>query len=812
MAGSKILSAAATIAAARRDADVILLVEVALTSPSAKTLYFSDAFRTEIGHEYLPFVLGFGTVDEAQNDGDVGGRVTTATLRLQNSKTIEGKTRLSSLIRTAGNTSGTYEFTFAKVTVSELLVSGAAAGDEVVLGVFYLEDNPDINEEFIDFRMSDAALLLEDKMLIRRLTNDDFPLADPDDVGQDIPVAISGGLLKDIPCLGAVTGWVSSSTADITATAPGVGGWLTVSDDRAPSSAIGQFDDEQIEWDQKRTKPDAPNLGVPQVRIKRRGIPRTGVLVTVSKATAHKAGAALFQIRSGVRAYGYLVCENVGAYRLLAGSITNVRVANVLQVDSGANANVTIDYAYAFPNLPGRTFVVIWFKAVPVLKKQVVVAIEDKLTVGDNIAVTAANGTTLTRLATNLPTTVIASSGSAGSVTLTLPAAPGGITNVNRKIGYIIRPFAPSTTGWKIKAGDRVLESNDDSGNPPPLGYRSFRWGTGASYGNETIAVEFRGLSGDRLVVTIIEYEAEVEAALGIAKTGAASRAGTLSLTGNSTADVVVGGQVTCDIAAGVRDNGSGTITGTAGAIIRYPADVAKFILLALFPGVTAADLGTSWTATRATHKAGNYKWDMLLTALTMSELRRKIGEQCRSALYLEGGKWELRLIDAAKTAPTTQITLDDDTHLLAVAPVTVSHTPRTAIRNSLTVYAARDYRKTGGLADRYTVARVRESLSGFADRLKYDLEFDFIQDSTMITTIADVWLGWWKRQRLIVACVVPWVALSAEKYDVVQITGHPVLDDMAPSGRFRIIGKSYLLGDADNPGRIALRMIESNP
>lgn len=274
-----------------------------------------------------------------------------------------------------------------------------------------------------------------------------------------------------------------------------------------------------------------------------------------------------------------------------------------------------------------------------------------------------------------------------------------------------------------------------------------------------------------------------------------------------STAAAVIG-TVTCDV-EGVRDDSLGRITGTALARIEIPADVVRFVLTKLFPGVSAADLGASWALTRARGSA--LRWAFLLGAETFSRLRRKFGEQARSVLYLDAGTWEFSYLQDAPVAAVTLAYAKD------VRIAAVKRSARTELVNRLTVYAARDYSARGALEDIYTHVQVHEDLAqGLARRsgattddvLAGTLELDLVQDTATAVALGDFWLGRWKRQRLELTVEAWHNVLALAHADHVAVSGHPLLEAHGGVGViFRVVG----VEDQPDEGTTRLTLVEAN-
>ena len=276
----------------------------------------------------------------------------------------------------------------------------------------------------------------------------------------------------------------------------------------------------------------------------------------------------------------------------------------------------------------------------------------------------------------------------------------------------------------------------------------------------------------------------------------------------DSTAEAAIGA-VTCDI-QGLRDDAQGSITGETHKLIENPADVVRFVLTRLYPGVSADDIGPSFATTRA--RAAGLRWAFLLGEERFSKLRRKFGEQARSVLYLDAGSWEFAYLQDAPTADLTLAYAKD------VRIAAVKRSARTELVNRLTVYAARDFSASGALEDIYTHVQVHEDLAqGLArrsgatadDALAKTLELDLVQDTATAIALGDFWLSRWKRQRLELT-VEAWHNVAAlEIADHLSITGHPLLDNHGGATLvFRIVG----VEDQPDEGTVRLTLVEANP
>ncbi|NIQ57256.1 MAG: hypothetical protein GWN85_28465, partial [Gemmatimonadetes bacterium] len=133
---------------------------------------------------------------------------------------------------------------------------------------------------------------------------------------------------------------------------------------------------------------------------------------------------------------------------------------------------------------------------------------------------------------------------------------------------------------------------------------------------------------------------------------GSAYRSGTVSLTGNSVADTKIGGVVTADV-EGWADDSSGTITGTAGALIERPDHVVRHLLRtyggapdAETPAAAFDDFGADRLAARMESRR------------QVRELAAGLARQARGLTAYTGGRWIMRRRPDA--SPTPDLTLTD--------------------------------------------------------------------------------------------------------------------------------------------------------
>ena len=119
-------------------------------------------------------------------------------------------------------------------------------------------------------------------------------------------------------------------------------------------------------------------------------------------------------------------------------------------------------------------------------------------------------------------------------------------------------------------------------------------------------------------------FEVEYESSTAHAATGVA-------LTGNSTAETVIGSLITCD-AQGYRDDAVGTYTGTPNILIERPDHVLKHIWLVLLSAPAADIDDVSFIAAGVFYAANTYKFAFLINEPVQArDLLMRLALQCRS-------------------------------------------------------------------------------------------------------------------------------------------------------------------------------------
>ncbi len=738
------LTAPTQAAANRTWAAPIYLLQIDFTVPSSKSLYLADRyFESMGGHEYLPLVADWGTLESALNVLDVNGSPGTASIQLVNTVPIEGESRLSDLIRTAHNTTNAWQWAFAQVTVRQTFEGLTSAGDLVQLGLFFLEDPTEIGE-LLDVRMSDQSLAIEQALRVTRVNRTEFPTCGRGDIGRSIPRLF--GTLKDVeavPVYDAIAdhldGGLSPSSTSMTL--------FDASD--FPSSAP---------W---------PVVQIDQEAIATSG--RSGNVLTISgrgqfgtTAAAHMNGAPVYWIRDR---YRFAIGEHAGNFKIR--SVTNVTIDGVPPV-SPVTAQITLEDTAI---VSGKAFAMVDLNIYAKFFKPATYTSERDIAVS------------------TLSTTLNSNVGSPTSpMTRTIsPSSVGGTTTTERVMhAHVTR------SGNNVGPVQWVVERRISGGSNVGVasgGWNSFESSTQnfsntqiySSTADEIITFTFWGGDwNDGHLDLVFDYYHVKDTASTLVAGGPTSL-----------------GAVRCDV-EGLQDDTSGTITGTSTELLENPADVAKFLLQQLY-GVAPALFGTTWATTRTLLTTAGYRWAFRLEYETFSGLRRQIGEQARSALYIDAGLWQFKyFVDS----PTVDITLDSTRDVWDGEAAIIGRTARTEVINSLTVNAA-----YSDLTGNYRFHKVLEDLTQITQRQTGELTLAWVQDTATADALATYWATRWKAQWFTLRLTAWWNVLAVTKIDYLTLTAHPAL---AGHGAEHIIFRITRRDDRLADGRVRVEAIEA--
>lgn len=216
-----------------------------------------------------------------------------------------------------------------------------------------------------------------------------------------------------------------------------------------------------------------------------------------------------------------------------------------------------------------------------------------------------------------------------------------------------------------------------------------------------------------------------------------------------SAADVVVGTSVVCDV-EGYADDGSGTYTGTAGALITNPADQIRH-LLAVQLGLSLATWAdsASFTAARAAFAGASIRCDWgLYDQLDSAELLERLRWSVAARLF-QGASGAFKLFALPLSGASVKTLTEADDVLDEASgggPIRVGRTALADLYNEVFVLGAK--RLAGGGYGDVATAEDATSQSDYRMTRTLIVENDFIRDPTALQAVAGIYLAWHKDQR----------------------------------------------------------------
>lgn len=196
--------------------------------------------------------------------------------------------------------------------------------------------------------------------------------------------------------------------------------------------------------------------------------------------------------------------------------------------------------------------------------------------------------------------------------------------------------------------------------------------------------------------------------------------------------------EVSADV-VGLIDDGSGTYTGTANALITRPDHVVKRLLLG--PGGLAAARihASTYAAAGARLGAKGYTVDGLIRGdVTVKDALKAIAYQCRLRPFWSAGLSKLAFVEAIENWPEENPITADDYQLNSIA---VERQPASAIVNQVDLFFARDWTidddGPAGFADS---VRSTDSASVARFGTRFDparFRFDLVRSSAMAADLA---------------------------------------------------------------------------
>ena len=758
-----------------------------ITCAGDTTLYFEGdaAFEGEIddvsvrepgGGEtlYEGCILDLSPVEGSIDPFTLAYQPAAVTLTIANNRPFLGYSRFSDLC-------SDYSFEFATVTVW-WVTANSSPGDEVLLFKGKAEELSQITEEVCRLRVTEYSLSLEDRLIFSRVNDTEYPGADPDDMGKVIPIIY--GSAKKVRALAVDAGSISNLTADIN----GAVTTITLSDSSAfPASGTVQIDAEQITYTGNSSN---------QLTGCTRGANGTD-------AVGHNKGAAVAEVQTN---YVYLLAEHP------------VKAINAVYVD---DVRQTSGYT-AYTGRPGDQAgtingvnyddrAVIVFSVRPVVEKQVNVTLTHDDTVNDGIGVS--DTISFTSAAS---TKRVNPSGHTTGGTVTDPEkAYDGNESQYAGVGAYawLRLQFPSTsygtitTQWvwaKLGTGTLTI-----SGGWSPSSV------SGLDAGGEWVRFQKAGgawsdyfqvtaPAGGTIVVEVykdVDYTPTLTKSGTVTKTGSATGAGTASLTGNTTAETVIGLVVAADVEGYVDTTGD---YGGAGSLIERPDRIRKHMLIELY-GLSSSEVdATSFTEAGTEFSSSSYKLAVVLEReWGFAELARALAFQVRCDIFWSGGAEHMPWLSATPT-------VDGDITRQMVADYELNRTPRNQIKNEFTALYNRRWDKSGDEAYQDVETAADATSQSKFGTLAATYRWEWITSSTMAADVLAFWKEFFKGERWVIKAKTFWNALRYELADIVTfgtVTAErlPLLEEFG-TVRFRILQHSYSIQD-DTVEMVCLEM-----
>jgi len=530
---------------------------------------------------------------------------------------------------------------------------GMSYSDKMPIGKYVISSPVVATETSVRIRLV-SGFVKRNRIVGRAIGLDEYPGADPDSVGR--VESIVYGSLTNLPCPAVVAGGYSTLISDITAAATSLeisGSACEAAFPAAPFTV--QVDKEQLRVTSKGASPY-------RVWTVTRGYGGT-------TAAVHKKGARAWEVRSD---YTFLVAGHP------VKSIGDVYVGGV-RVTSGVTKKT---------NDSGKAKLVF----------------SDRFTLEKSVDLSVSQGS---------------HGHAAGTSSKRFYGSPFTMTgagqnhwytdccsvNAGANLGAIISVTLHVTMrDVLIQAGSdpqfhiRGTGLSDTSTHfPANQGYQSISRSFGTTISSwGTWNIDCEAASGLMDQTSPASYPAIDEVYWDVEYTSNTSSdaAAGVTLSGNSAADMVVGGPVTCNV-DGYADDGSGTYTGAPNALIENPADVIRHFLVNQM-GMTASEVDASFTVARAALSgavSGGYKFAGAITkAADGLGLLEELSSQSRLRLSHDGYSARLRFMSSPPFAPVKSI----DPSIIKMDSVRVTRTGRDELINKLDIHYRRDYTKGG--------------------------------------------------------------------------------------------------------------------
>lgn len=609
--------------------------------------------------------------------------------------------------------------------LQEPLFAGVVRPREYTPTVCLIE-TVNISEKYLDSR--EISFPIDDT---------DFPLADRDDVGKRANV-IYGAVKK------AIAHAVRAGLQSILRATIGTGdNFVPIHEDffdLLPSAGLIQIGNEQITYTGKTAVPDHRLTGAA------RGANSTPV-------ESHLKNDTIIQI---LTEYLYLAAGHQMA------SIDRVYVKRGSKVVPLAASQYTVDLTNV-GLVAGQTLSVISFSAPPLVAEKDFVGLIDGIGVDDTIGINqqnsestyaeSANGATLQVSAGQLAIVHIADFGfqdkvkSSGQFKVSIPWSIPPTTEGGLQLGV-------SMTG--INFGANLYETNSNgqvvTQAPSPFVFLSDVFPNPPQVSNPPELriglVKTNGIPGSTVSITIGLMTIEYLVSQAVTKSGTVTKTGTVTLSNTSTAELVIGDAVLFD-GQGYKDDGSGTYTGDAGALIEKPADVLHH--LARVPGqIPASRVDAAAFVAARTDAPASYKLAGVVTdrSSNLRALMLALGMQARIKIDWPVDKLSAQFRKSVYPAAIKTITqeeiMEDGGRRTTLR---VKRTPVEDLINVIHLYYGRDWSapRSRNSFNKVSKATDAASIAAFGQREHADrFLFDFIAEtnSAMADDLRDFYIA----------------------------------------------------------------------
>ena len=707
------------------------------------------------GELYEPLVIAWGdinrgAIDPVRYSVDPG----EAGVTIDNTVPVGGAERFAALF-------AAHDPHYATAAIAEIFAGAQSAADQVDLFAGRIEDALDMATDRVTLVLSGSELDIANRFDHTIITTDLFSSADPDDVGKMLGQGY--GRLKRVPLRAVDAGNRTTLVADIGA-----------ADTSIPISDATGF----------------PASGTVQIELEK--ITYTGITANTLTGCARGQSGTTAQSHDSGSAVSEIQSEYVYAWGHPIQMIEAVYVDRVRQ--SGNHTAYTGLAGDEHPSYPGRA--IIAFTTMPSLNRQI--NIDDQISVdqGDhqhgNLTYTTLFAESIRsnsgieypeRIPGNaFDTQAFVHNGASGTFNFLGYKDPGG-TPVRWRVGLVYRrPVGSSEARIRsqFRASDGTLISRvslnhgDYAIHNAVSAWESCAGVTWAEISAGYFTVSDYDISGNPINCCCtwldVEHTVDSSPADGVLKLG------TVVLSGNSGADVVIGSEVAADI-RGWQDDALGTYTGTAFGLIERPEHICRHILMDRC-GLPDTAIGASYTAAGAFYAANSYRLGVaILERPNVRELLNQIAVQARSLEFWEAGVHHL-----APSGNDVNVVKTLTAERLDQGQIRLQYTPRVDIVNRM---AARYGREWSGHNDAVEADRAIVNAENTASIAKFgalegeQLEFPFIIDAAQAQDVLDWRLKERAFPRLVAEMACGYYAGDLERGDAIGFDFAPgdVLD-----------------------------------